>query len=46
MAEENYRQASAEFDETPPFDSDELDDAGDADEEFGDVDDEEDEGVD
>ena len=45
MAEEIYRQAGAEFDETPPFDSDELDDEGDADAEFGGVE-EEDEGVD
>jgi hypothetical protein len=46
MAEETYRQASAEFDETPPFDSDEVDDEGDADAEFGGGDDEENEGVD
>jgi len=46
MAEETYRQAGAEFDETPPLDSDELDDEGDAEEEFGGGDDEGDEGVD
>ena len=46
MAEETHRQASAEFDETPPFDSEESDDEGDADEEFGGGDEEEDEGVD
>lgn len=46
MAEETYRRASAEFDETPPFDADELDDAGDFDGESVEVDEEEDEGVD
>ena len=46
MAEETSRQASAEFDETPPFDSDEVDDEGDAGAESGGGDDEEDEGVD
>ena len=45
MAEETYRQAGTEFDETPPLASDELNDEGDADEEFGGGDDEEDEGV-
>lgn len=46
MAEATYRQASAEFEDTPPFDSDELDDEGDADAESGGGDEEEDEGVD
>jgi len=46
MADETYKQAGEEFDETPPFDSDELDYDADADQEFDGGEDEEDEGVD
>ena len=45
MSDETYRQAGAEFEETPPFDSNELGDDEDADQEF-DGEGEEDEGVD
>ena len=46
MADETYRQTGAEFDDTPPFDSDEFDDAGDPDSEPDGDEDDDDEGVD
>lgn len=46
MADEGYELAGAEFDDIPPFDSDESGDEEDADLEFDGEEDEDDQGVD